>query len=514
MQNPNETRQDIPPSDPWATRAVSTAERILHRAFNLMFVPANSGWESWLQAAWFLGICVAGAIVWAYILNWGRINFLYSDWAEGMGHRLAFLQDAVRTGQLPLNMPDASALRNITDRYLSIPDTIISPQFLLLGLMSLGGFVVFNTLLLYGLGCWGLWSLARKYTISPVPLSMMLLIFVFNGHITDHIVVGHIHWVGYFLLPWFVYLILQAIEEPTGWPWVLKMSLLLFAMFLQGAFHLFVMSLLFMGLLAISNRRLLPVMTKGGIFAILVSMFRILPPALEAGKFDSAFLSGFDSAFQLVSSTVVLRFAEKSQVFLNDPLNPLGWWELDHYIGFVGLALVVVFGIGLWFRRQPSFRQYRELIFPIMGMTVLSIGRIYKPINALGVPLLSSQRVSSRFFIFALVFLLVLATFHLQRWLDERKLSNASRAVLVGALVVLANDLWQHEKLWRVRHLPDMFNARAVDLSLAYVANHPDPVYIATLVAGLIVTCGSVGFLIWATLRQRGRENPPSPRLT
>ncbi len=472
-------------------------------ASGVLFDWKEKGSSAWLRRVWGLLLTGGGGLLWAYILNWGRINFLYSDWAEGMGHRLAFLQNAVRTGQLPLNMPDPSALRNITDRYLSIPDTIISPQVLLLKFLDPGPFVVVNTLLLYALGAWGLWRLGRRFRWSPVTFTFVFLIFNFNGHITDHIVVGHIHWAGYFLLPWFVLLILQAIESVPGWRWTFKVDLLLLLLFLQGAFHLFVMALIFMGLLGLARRRLFAPMFKAGLFAGLVCAVRILPPALEAGKFDSAFLSGFDSAFQLLTSTLDLRLAVQSEIFRNTPLNPLGWWELDHYIGLIGLLFVGVLGVGLWLRDQGGAVRYTALILPTLAMSVLSIGRIYEPINRLGIPLLSSQRVSSRFFIFALLFLLVLAGIHLQRLIAAGKVSHVARMGLLGGLLILVNDLWQHEKLWRVAHLPDMFNARDVNLSLAYVANHPDLPYATALIAGALVSLLALGFLGWMAYRER-----------
>jgi hypothetical protein len=489
---------------------------LIQRAANwvsgILFEEQGAGWPVWLQRLWALGLTGGGAVLWAYILNWGRINFLYSDWAEGMGHRLAFLQDAIRTGQLPLNMPDPSALRNLTDRYLSIPDTIFSPQVLLLKFVDPGPFVVINTLLLYVLGAWGLWRLARRYRWSPIAFGFVFLIFNFNGHITDHIVVGHIHWAGYFLLPWFLLLILEAIDTRPGWGWILKLDVLLLLLFMQGAFHLFVMALIFMGLLALTRRELFAPMVKAGFFAGLVSAIRIFPPALEIGKFDSAFLSGFDSAYQLLTSTVDLKLAVHSEIFRNTPINPLGYWELDNYIGLIGLLFVGLLGLGFWLRYRGHEPGYKALILPVVAMTVLSIGRIYEPINRLGVPLLSSQRVSSRFFIFALLTLLVLAGIHLQRLIESGKVTGWARLALLGGFMVLVNDLWQHEKLWRVAHLPEMFNARDVNLSLAYVANHPDPPYAAALVAGAAVSLLALGFLSWKAYQERPSDRGSSAR--
>ena len=70
-----------------------------------------------------LVIILAG---WGFFLNWGNIPFDFHDWAEVNAPRLAFLKDAITKGKLPLHMPDSSALRGVTDRYMALPDMILS----------------------------------------------------------------------------------------------------------------------------------------------------------------------------------------------------------------------------------------------------------------------------------------------------------------------------------------------------------------------------------------------------
>jgi hypothetical protein len=52
-------------------------------------------------------------------------------------------------------MPDGSALRNVTDRYMALPDVMLAPQMLLLGVMPVGWFVLVNVWLMYTLGLFG-----------------------------------------------------------------------------------------------------------------------------------------------------------------------------------------------------------------------------------------------------------------------------------------------------------------------------------------------------------------------
>lgn len=468
-------------------------------ALSLLFEPPGTG-RTWVWIVTVAVMYLAGLVVWAYVLDAGRIPFGLHDWAEGTAHRLAFLQNAVREGRLPLHMPDGSALRNVTDRFISIPDTILSPQILLLGILSLGQFVLANTLLLFTAGFVGLVIVARRLHLSPFSFTIVFLLFSFNGHIADHIVVGNMHWAGYFLLSFYALLIWDCVQGAPGWRWVLGFSLLSLFVFLQGAYHLFVMGLMFLGLLAIGEKRLRVPALKAGVASLLLSMGRLLPPALEAGKFDSEFLSGFLSVRQLIDSMVELRVPTPAQVFDTNPLLPLGWWEIDHYLGLLGLAFIAVFGIVL--ARRAGVLD-RTLAVPIFGMALLSIGRIYKPLNLLGIPLISSQRVATRFVIYSIVMLIVLGARTLERYLRDSRPSSAGRVGFVALLVLLGHDLWQHVKLWRIAHMYDLFPLRDVDLSGEYVANHVDPAYTTVLVLGWSVALVTVLILTYAAMREK-----------
>ena len=171
---------------------MNSGYQAIARVVGGLFEVAPTGVGRWASAGWYVALFLAGAVLWAYILNWGEIHFGRGDWAEGTGHRLAFLQNAVRSWQLPLHMPDGSALRNVTDRFMSTPDTILSPQVLLLGVLNLGSFVLANTLLLYAAGFTGMFLLARRLGLSAFAFGVVFVLFSLNGHITDHIVVGHI----------------------------------------------------------------------------------------------------------------------------------------------------------------------------------------------------------------------------------------------------------------------------------------------------------------------------------
>ena len=97
-----------------------------------IFDPQKEKQYGWLKWFWIIILFLVGALLWGKFLNFGKITFDFHDWAEISAPRVAFIKDAVMKGVLPLHMPDSSALRNVTDRFMSIPDPILSPQIFLL----------------------------------------------------------------------------------------------------------------------------------------------------------------------------------------------------------------------------------------------------------------------------------------------------------------------------------------------------------------------------------------------
>lgn len=492
-------------------RQLDSLTSMLESVLRSLFHRAQRPGEDLIHWVWIGVLYLLGLAGWAYILNWGQFPLDFHDWAEGMGHRLAFLQQAVRTGALPLHMPDGSALRNVTDRFIATPDAILSPQVILLRWLGLSQFVLANTLVLYSVGFVGLLLIKRRARLSAFSFTPMFLLFTFNGHIKDHISVGHMHWVGYFLLPYFFLLLFQLFDDQQErtWRWILGVGLTMALMFLQGAFHLFVMSLIFLGLIMLALPRRTLKLLGGMTFSVLLSLYRILPPALEIGKFDSEFLSGFVSVTDLLAALTTVRLPFRSSVFSESPLQPLGWWEYDHFIGALGLAFIL-WGIFAVAREDgPTGGKYRRLLLPFLIMAFLSLGRVYRPINALGIPLLSSQRVSTRFLIFPLLGLLFLGSEGLQRLIERHRPSwrwQLGGLIVVGALF---HDLWQHTKLWRVRRMMELFDHLPIDFSGEYVANHPDPAYLWALSIGVGVALVSLAFLL---VKIRGAADSNSAR--
>jgi hypothetical protein len=508
MARPSHDSAPPPSRSQWLTRASSVITRVTDASAKAVVRHPSTRAEAILAAVWLAGLFAFGGWVWVYFLNGGAIQLDLHDWGEVTSPRYAFLKDAVTQGVLPLHMPGEWALRNVTDRFIAVADTNISPQIILLRWMTLGGFFVANTVGLYALGCAGLAWLFRRFRLSPIVTTALFFLLFFNGHIAAHIAVGHANWAAFFLLPFFGLLVFDALETSPGWRWTLGMAMLLFVIFLQGAFHLFVIGLLFLGLLGLTTRRLLRPAFLAMVFSVLLSAVRILPPLLEASNFDTEFRSGFTSVFDMIGAFVLLKVPVVEQVFSQNPINPLGWWELDYYIGFLGLAFVGGLGL-LAFLRPPQGRpDIRPLLFPILAMTVLSICKLYKIFHVLHIPMLDSQRVSSRLLYLPLLILTLAAALWLQDWLNRKQPTPLLSASMLAGTLVLASDIWAHTKLWRVAKMGELFPNKVLDLGLNVVANHPDPAYTATLIAGGVISLASLICLVALAIRERRIRRP------
>lgn len=467
------------------------------RILGLCFKPDASRLSTWVGRAGLLGLFLLGLVVWGSFFNWGDFQFDRHDWTQE-GPRYAFLRQALLEGQLPLHIQSELAA---SERYFAIPDVTFSPQIVLLLWLEPARYVLVNSLLLYSLGFVGLWLLKRRYGWSLFTFALVFILFMLNGSLSAHLAVGHSMWVSAFLLPYFVLLVLRLLDGAGGWRWVLWMALLQVALFAQGGFHFVIWCLMFLLLLALFQRRQARWLLAGIGFSLLLNLARILPPALEYASQDRRFISGFFSVTDMVSGFITLLYPPQA---LEGMRASLPWWEVDYYTGLVGFAFILIFGVWLrWkHRANPTARAYAVLLAPIGLMALLSLGKLYEPINRLPIPLVDAERVSSRFLLVPLTFLIVLAGNQFESWLKTRAWSAWQQAAALLCGLVVAHDLLQHLRLWRVENMALVFKSTPVDIH-AGVINHADPSYLSALMIGLALTGVALVFLAVLAARQK-----------
>jgi len=196
---------------------------------------------------------------------------------------------------------------------------------------------------------------------------------------------------------------------------------------------------------------LLIVLTSG-----LLAGFRIVPAAYVFWGYKNEFLSGFPSlmVFAQALSTIngYTTLVEYSPGWFSGDGGVLPWWDLDCFVSLLGVGFLFYFGVVLRFQKKPSLgleKIFREFDIPLLGMTLISFGSLYALIAQLPIPLVSVERVSARFFVIPLVFLLVISCGRLQSFLNEKKLDFKMKLIMSLATMCQAGLLVMHSSLWK-----------------------------------------------------------------
>jgi hypothetical protein len=128
---------------------------------------------------------------------------------------------------------------------------------------------------------------------------------------------------------------------------------------------------------------------------------------------------------------IVLKYPAEA---LSGTFSSLGWWEVDSYIGLIGLFFLLVFGAYRTWRKGSNLN---SLLAPTAVLIFLSIGQIYSLINHLPIPLVDSERISSRFFILPLAVLIVLGSIQMQELLVKLGYRTFFERVSASVLILL-----------------------------------------------------------------------------
>ena len=435
-----------------------------------------------------------GILHWLLFYNFSNLSYTALDWPKEFSY-YSIIRSALIQHFIPYHI---SASFQETNRFFALPETPLSPQVLLLPLVGVGRFIMANTLFLYSLGFLGCLLIRRGFRLSILPFLIFYLIFNFNGYITSHIAVGHSMWNGYFLLPFFLYLISELIKIKKSFTnIIIKFSFLLFAIMLQGAFHIFVWCLFFLVLLALFNKILIKPVFLIIAFSVLLCFCRLLPAALTFYNkgYPFLFISGYPDIRYFFSALVAL----KNPGFHPFRLN-MGWWEFDAYITIIGLVLIAYFGIILRFKSKNW--KFQELDMPILIMLILSLGQLYSPLSKFSIFFLNSQRFSSRFIIIPVLVLLLISIIRLQELLPRVKEKILFKLLAPACVALMAVLLARHSYLWRISAIEQNFKNSAIPPCLNIFVPG-DTFYINSLKFSAIVSLITIIALTCFYLRRR-----------
>jgi hypothetical protein len=404
---------------------------------------------------------VAGILHWGLFLDFGE-GSARLDWPERL-FSFSVLRESITNFEIPYIVPHEFYF---SDRFMGNLQAPFSPQILLTAFMGLSKFILVDTLLMYSLGFLGCLLIKKRYQLSLIPFTILFLLFNFNGHITAHLAVGH-PWNGYFLLPFFVLLILELAKYDRAdkfGPSIL-LSFVLFGVLLQGSFHIFFWCLGFLAILGLFNREITRLVAFTILSTISLSLFRLLPAMFFYGGSERSYASGFPSFPIFIDALTTIKtftFEHPASALYwpsgnpSDPLSAVydvGWWELDAFIGYVGLGFIAFFGIYHRFSNDPNLSRLRfpALDVPILLLGLFSFGIVFDLVSDLRIPFVSwVERAPSRFFVIPLVVLAALAAIRMQEFLPRLRKSATLKILTVAAVVQLAYSLAAHSWFWRL----------------------------------------------------------------
>ena len=391
---------------------------------------------------------------------------------------------------------------------MAIPDAFLSPQFFLLRFLDIGQFVFFQIILFYALGFIGLLWLRHKLQWSIFPFTMVFILFNFNGHILAHISMGHLTWMGYFLFPWFVILVLNLFEGKTNWKWVTGMASLLFITLLQGSYHQYVWMLIFLGFLAIFKPEHIFILLKSTVFSILLGMVRFLPLfSIITTLNKTSFLAGYPDIQSVLFNMIMIRQPGFMESIINLTV-PVGLWETSIYLGILGTAFLIYFGLIYPINHIRSENRYGILLFPTLGLFLLSFDQVYRFVFvSIPLPVFTGERVVTRFVSLVIVFVLVLAAIEFQNWLDVHKTSKFSIFAMIALAILGINDLLQNFREWIIQVTSQKYPNDIVSNQQWLVANnYNDQIYIYLIEVGCVITVVSFIFLFLMVMKEIKNE--------
>jgi hypothetical protein len=159
------------------------------------------------------------------------------------------------------------------------------------------------------------------------------------------------------------------------------------------------------------------------------------------------------------------------------------------------MLVLILGGVLLWrLWKTGNFKDIPlpTLAVPMLTMFVLSIGPVYWPLAQF--PILSAERVSSRFILLPFLFLILFVVISYQRWLQECIQKSWKSLLLFLPLSLIAADLLQHSRAWRIPATSQAFSQNSLNLSIE-ISKHSDPMYLDLLNWTSILSAASI--IVW-----------------
>lgn len=448
------------------------------------------------------GLYLFGLLKWAYFTNYGKISFQTADWYQEHAY-YSILQSSLVNGTIPYH---TNQLFHGSDRFMALPELVLSPQILLLSIVdSLGVFVLIHFLVLYSVGFAGCIAVQRRFQLSTFSFAVFLGLFTFNGYITSHLAVGHTMWGGYFFLP-FLFLTLTNVADQRGSDLKnsLALAFVLFLILLQGSLHVFAASLLYVSLFFLANPRFFRVALLAIPSVLTLNFYRLFPAVITYRGVDDPFLSGYPTLLDILQA--LLSIERPSMEMVANLTGALYWWEMDVFIGLIAFAFLLYFGVYRSLNQDDPSLRFSAFNLPNAVMAIFSISHFYFFIAHLPIPFAGVERIPSRFLVIPVIVLLMISTVRLDSALKRLNSFHPVHLVALFCVVEVYLELMTHLRYWNVAAIDALLIPTSlIQIHTVQVVN--DSFYIDSLKASYLVSAigGVVCIALFVWNRFRGR---------
>ncbi len=431
---------------------------------------------------------------------------------------LTVLKEGIRTGTVPYHVPgfanygvmSPSTDSPVGDRLFALPDGWpVSPQILLLPVLSLPAFIILNWLFLYTLGFIGCLLIRRRYQLGTIPFTFLFLLFNCNGFATAHMTIRAPDDLGYFLTPFLILLILRASEidlkEITAQRRVgLWMGLVLAAIWYQGAAHPFIEWVTFLLFWGLFSWRYWRVALYGFASAFSLCAVRLLPAVLNWGLTPRPHVRiagtfGYGSLDRYVDALVVAH----------PYVGGDSWGLFDAYVSLWGLFALIY--LVLWGPFKGSswvrFRSARSLWVPTALVLLLTFRGLKRFILPDVLPLFNAETTTSRYMLIPLTLAIVVAAINLQGAVEKYGQSKKLRGLMLGGLGITALLLLNHSLMWRLWIAATKSVPWTNQFPVPQIRNDfSDALYVGSVRVGLAISLISFVMVVGLLVKLRGRQ--------
>lgn len=431
----------------------------------------------WWRQRWVWVFYGIGVLHWYFFMTWGWPDYNTHDWRY-MHQWVAVMKRALQTGQIPYHAAYfseelATGQFAFGDRYLALPFLIMSPQILALLFLDIPSWMTLQLILMYTLGFWGLVKWIGKLKLSMTASAFVLILFNLNGFHSSRIGIGHLQNAGYFLAPWWLYILTHFAEVSNGalrqrvLP-ALQFGLFLFFVLLQGSVQL-VQNIVVSGIcvLLFYPKQLLWYVL-GGAVGLVLGSYLVWPVLRFSPYVPITSRMVWCSSYGTVSDYHggVLAFGGAILQVLYSLYRGLakvysaaadGSWEADAYISAFGIALVLGACVGVVLGRQQARVKTalysKRFAAGMLLVFLLSLDCVYHRLWGVlrGVLVFPAvDRFPSRLIIYVLTYLILVSSSGFDRLfqiVQHPRIRAGLQWISLGVLLLL---LLQHSWVWSV----------------------------------------------------------------